>query len=139
MTLPVPPHLKPMEAEPVDDLPTGAGWLYEPKYDGFRCLAFRDGDRVDLQSKKQKSLNRFFPEARPVPGSCSSGCRRLGSLCHTRWQLLVGLFVEPKADKPPCRDAFVRWRRMVHAKLGSQCDGALFIKGARKWNGQLWR
>ena len=46
-----------MEAEPVDDLPRGKGWLYEPKYDGFRCLAFRDGDKIDLQSKKQKSLN----------------------------------------------------------------------------------
>ena len=51
-----------MEAEPVHGLPEGDGWLYEPKYDGFRCLAFRDGDKIDLQSKKQKSLNRFFPE-----------------------------------------------------------------------------
>ena len=58
----VPLTTKPMEAEPVDDLPRGKGWLYEPKYDGFRCLAFRDRDRVDLQSKNQKSLNRFFPE-----------------------------------------------------------------------------
>ena len=47
MALPGPLTLRPMEAEPVDDLPTGAGWLFEPKYDGFRCLAFRDGDRVD--------------------------------------------------------------------------------------------
>ena len=60
--LPIPLTLKPMEAEPVDDMPRGKGWLYEPKYDGFRCLAFRDGDKIDLQSKKQKSLNRFFPE-----------------------------------------------------------------------------
>jgi ATP-dependent DNA ligase len=60
--LTIPLSLKPMEAEPVDDLPRGKGWLYEPKYDGFRCLAFRDGDKIDLQSKKQKSLNRFFPE-----------------------------------------------------------------------------
>ena len=59
--LTIPLSLKPMEAEPVDDLPKG-NWLYEPKYDGFRCLAFRNGDKVDLQSKKQKSLNRFFPE-----------------------------------------------------------------------------
>jgi ATP-dependent DNA ligase len=58
----VPLSTKPMKAEPVDDLPRGHGWLYEPKYDGFRCLAFRDGDDVHLQSKKQKSLNRFFPE-----------------------------------------------------------------------------
>ena len=62
LDLPIPLSLKPMEAEPVDDLPRGKGWLYEPKYDGFRCLAFRDGDKVDLRSKKQKSLSRFFPE-----------------------------------------------------------------------------
>ena len=62
MPLPIPLTTKPMEAEPVEDLPLGKGWLYEPKYDGFRCLAFRDGDDVQLQSKKQKSLNRFFPE-----------------------------------------------------------------------------
>jgi ATP-dependent DNA ligase len=36
-----------MEAEPVDELPQGKGWLYEPKYDGFRCLTFRDSDRTD--------------------------------------------------------------------------------------------
>ena len=59
----VPLDTKPMEAEPVDDLPLGKGWLYEPKYDGFRCLAFRDDYEVDLQSKNQKSLNRFFLEA----------------------------------------------------------------------------
>ena len=58
----IPLSLKPMEAEPIDELPRGGNWLYEPKYDGFRCIAFRDGDKVDLQSKKQKSLNRFFPE-----------------------------------------------------------------------------
>ena len=61
-TLSIPLSLKPMEAEPVEELPLGKQWLYEPKYDGFRCLAFRDGDKVELQSKKQKSLNRFFPE-----------------------------------------------------------------------------
>ena len=58
----IPLTTKPLEAEPVDDLPRGKDWLYEPKYEGFRCLAFRDGDRVDLRSKNQKSLNRFFPE-----------------------------------------------------------------------------
>ena len=50
--LTIPLWLKPMEAEPVDALPRGKGWLYEPKYDGFRCLAFRGGDKIDLQSKK---------------------------------------------------------------------------------------
>jgi ATP-dependent DNA ligase len=55
-------ELPPMESETVDELPTGAGWQYEPKYDGFRCLAHRRGDRVHLQSKNQKPLERYFPE-----------------------------------------------------------------------------
>jgi len=51
-----------MEARQVDALPDGDGWQYEPKWDGFRCLAVRNGDRVDLQGKSGKSLARFFPE-----------------------------------------------------------------------------
>ena len=58
---PLPLSTKPMEAEPVDELPSGAGWLFEPKYDGFRCIAFHDGDRIDLQSRNQKPLARYFP------------------------------------------------------------------------------
>ncbi|MDB5712692.1 MAG: ligD [Sphingomonadales bacterium] len=52
----------PMEAKLVDALPTGDGWQFEPKWDGFRCLAFRDGKDVDLISKSGKSLSRYFPE-----------------------------------------------------------------------------
>jgi ATP-dependent DNA ligase len=54
--------LPPMEAEAVDELPSGPGWKYEAKDDGFRCLAHRRGDRVHLQSKNQKPLERYFPE-----------------------------------------------------------------------------
>jgi ATP-dependent DNA ligase len=54
--------LPPMEAEAVDELPSGPGWQYEPKYDGFRCLAHRRFGRVHLQSKNQKPLERYFPE-----------------------------------------------------------------------------
>src|SRR3954447_14990796 len=59
-TLPL--DVRPMEAASVDELPFGGGWQYEPKYDGFRCLAHRDGSRVNLQSKNQKPLERYFPE-----------------------------------------------------------------------------
>jgi ATP-dependent DNA ligase len=59
---PLPLDLPPMEAEPVDDLPLGGGWQYEPKYDGFRCLAHRAGLDVRLQSKNRKPLERYFPE-----------------------------------------------------------------------------
>lgn len=51
-----------MEAMPESELPVGPEWHYEPKWDGFRCLAFRDGERVDLESKSQKPLTRYFPE-----------------------------------------------------------------------------
>lgn len=62
MTLPIPRSYAPMEAKLVDKLPTGGEWQYEPKWDGFRCLAFRDGDKVDLMSKAGKPLARYFPE-----------------------------------------------------------------------------
>jgi ATP-dependent DNA ligase len=51
-----------MEAQPARNLPTGSQWQYEPKWDGFRCLAFRDGGRLDLESKSGKPLTRYFPE-----------------------------------------------------------------------------
>jgi ATP-dependent DNA ligase len=51
-----------MEARLVDELPVGDDWQYEPKWDGFRCLAFRDGAKVDLMSKAGKPLTRYFPE-----------------------------------------------------------------------------
>jgi ATP-dependent DNA ligase len=52
----------PMEAKLVDSLPTGDGWQFEPKWDGFRCVAFRDGNEVELRAKSGKTLSRYFPE-----------------------------------------------------------------------------
>ena len=62
MTLPIAKTYPPMEAAPATSLPEGAQWQYEPKWDGFRCLAFRDQARIDLQSKSGKPLTRYFPE-----------------------------------------------------------------------------
>jgi len=62
MTLPLKTSYPPMEAKSVAQLPSGDNWQYEPKWDGFRCLAFRDGDRIDLQSKSGQPLARYFPE-----------------------------------------------------------------------------
>ena len=56
------PPFAPMEALSVDEIPTGSGWLYEPKWDGFRCLVFRDGRKVVLQSKSGRPLTRYFPD-----------------------------------------------------------------------------
>src|SRR3954462_10802339 len=58
----IPKRLEPMEARLVSELPTEKGWQFEPKWDGFRCLAFRDGARIELQAKSGKPLTRFFPE-----------------------------------------------------------------------------
>src|SRR5919206_2664048 len=62
MDLPVTPPILPMLAKRVSDLPPGEGWLFEPKWDGFRALIFRDGDELFVQSRDEKPLNRYFPE-----------------------------------------------------------------------------
>jgi ATP-dependent DNA ligase len=62
MTLPIKPPFPPMEALLVSEIPAGKEWEYEPKWDGFRCLAFRDGKTVELQSKSGQPLQRYFPE-----------------------------------------------------------------------------
>jgi ATP-dependent DNA ligase len=54
--------LAPMEALSVEQIPQGDGWQYEPKWDGFRCLALRDGERIELQSKSGQPLARYFPD-----------------------------------------------------------------------------
>ncbi|HWL14777.1 MAG TPA: ATP-dependent DNA ligase [Opitutus sp.] len=62
MSLAVKTSLAPMEAASVEEIPTGGGWQYEPKWDGFRCLVFRDGENVELRSKAGQPLGRYFPE-----------------------------------------------------------------------------
>ncbi len=56
------PPFAPMEALSVDEVPIGPEWQYEPKWDGFRCLVFRDGSSIELQSKSGKPLTRYFPD-----------------------------------------------------------------------------
>ena len=73
MKLPVMPPVKPMLAKLVSDIPADA--LYEPKFDGFRCIVFRDGDAVELGSRNERPMNRYFPEVidalkREVPERC---------------------------------------------------------------------
>src|SRR6195256_1115821 len=62
MDLPVNPPVLPMLAKRVEALPPGDGWIFEPKWDGFRTLIFRDGDEAFIQSRDEKPLNRYFPE-----------------------------------------------------------------------------
>jgi len=62
MNLPVNPPVLPMLANRVDELPPGEGWIFEPKWDGFRTLIFRDRDELFIQSRDEKPLERYFPE-----------------------------------------------------------------------------
>ncbi len=64
MSLPLAPPLLPQLARPAKTLPTGERWAYEPKWDGFRAIAFVDGGEVHLQSRAGKDLGRYFPELR---------------------------------------------------------------------------
>jgi ATP-dependent DNA ligase len=62
MTLPLKPPIKPQLARSAKDLPEGEEWRYEPKFDGFRTIVFRDGDDVQLQSRNGRPMNRYFPD-----------------------------------------------------------------------------
>ena len=66
------PPVPPMETRSVNDIPTDDGWQYEPKWDGFRCIAFRDGEQVYLQSKNGQPLARYFPDVADAVGKLSA-------------------------------------------------------------------
>src|SRR5689334_13444627 len=72
MSLPLSKRYRPMEAMPSPILPVGPEWQYEPKWDGFRCLAFRDHKRIDLFSKAGKPLTRYFPDLGATLASLSA-------------------------------------------------------------------
>src|SRR5258706_4881341 len=72
MALPLPKSYPPMDALLVAEIPTGEQWQYEPKWDGFRTLVFRDGAMIDLQSKKGQPLGRYFPEVVAVVGELAA-------------------------------------------------------------------
>ncbi len=75
MRLPFQPPLEPMLAKAADRLPDGDGWLFEPKWDGFRALVFRDRDETLIQSRDLRPLDRYFPElAAPLRASLPARC-----------------------------------------------------------------
>src|ERR1700730_9266544 len=75
MDLPVSPPVSPMLSKAAKELPPAGSVLYEPKWDGFRCIVFRDGDEVELGSRNERPLTRYFPEVvdavrRSLPERC---------------------------------------------------------------------
>ena len=75
MRLPFEPPVEPMLAKAASGLPEGEGWLYEPKWDGFRAIVFRDADETYIQSRDLKPLDRYFPElAQPLRAQLPERC-----------------------------------------------------------------
>jgi len=73
--LPIEPPIAPMLSASAEELPSGDGWLFEPKWDGFRTIVFRDGDEVLLQSRDEKPMNRYFPEiVEPLKSALPERC-----------------------------------------------------------------
>jgi ATP-dependent DNA ligase len=66
VAFPIRPPIEPMLAKLSNEIPAGEGWLYEPKWDGFRAIVFRDGDKIHIASRNQLPLERYFPELIPV-------------------------------------------------------------------------
>src|ERR1700739_3143691 len=98
MNLPVNPPIPPMLAKRVDDVPTTADCIFEPKWDGFRVLIFRDGEEILIQSRDEKPLNRYFPDMldplrAQLPQRCVLDCEmgiaREGRLVFDALQLRI--------------------------------------------------
>jgi len=85
MHLSVMPPIAPMLAKRVDKVPEGEQWIFEPKWDGFRALVFRDGGEILIQSRDEKPLNRYFPELeKPLLLALPSGCVLDGEIVIVR-------------------------------------------------------
>ena len=85
MNLVVNPPILPMLANRVAELPPGEGWIFEPKWDGFRALIFRDGDETFIQSRDEKPLDRYFPELLdPIRAQLPERCVLDGELVIAR-------------------------------------------------------
>ena len=87
MHLPFAPPFEPMLSRAADALPGGDGWQFEPKWDGFRTLVFRDGDEILLQSRDGRPMNRYFPEL----------LAPLASALPRAWPAWLGSTVRPGA------------------------------------------
>jgi ATP-dependent DNA ligase len=87
--LPVNPPLLPMLAKRVSELPSGGDWIFEPKWDGFRTLVFRDGDEIFIQSRDEKPLARYYPELlEPLAAQLPPRCALDGEIVIARGEAL---------------------------------------------------
>jgi ATP-dependent DNA ligase len=132
-----------MEARSVDTIPRGDEWEYEPKWDGFRCLLFRDGDKVDLRSKSGEDLTRYFPELADAARKLKATTFRLdGEIVVPRGDtfsfddLLQRIHpaasrVEKLAQETPA--LYLAFDLLATAKDKNLSTQPLSKKGARRW------
>ena len=104
MQLPVNPPILPMLAKRVGELPTTGAWIFEPKWDGFRALVFRDKDEIFIQSRDEKSLNRYFPELiGPLKAQLPARCVLDGEIVVAKYDALdfeaLQLRIHPAASR----------------------------------------
>ncbi len=126
MNLPFDPPLEPMLSSSADALPDGEGWLFEPKWDGFRTLVFRDGKEILLQSRDLKPMNRYFPElVEPLAAALPERCVLDGEIVIAGeggldFEALL-LRIHPAASRvkllaEQSPASFVAWDLLAHGK-----------------------
>src|SRR6516164_6342997 len=132
MHLPVNSPVLPMLAKRVEELPPGDNWIFEPKWDGFRALIFRDGDEVLIQSRDEKPLDRYFPElGAPIKAQLPARCVLDGEVVIARDDALdfeaLQMRLHPAASRA----------KMLSAKIPASivffdllCEGDRDLRGA---------
>ncbi len=125
MELPVNPPVLPMLAQRVGALPDEGDYLFEPKWDGFRTLVFRDGDEIFLQSRDEKPLNRYFPELiEPLKAGLPSRCVLDGELVIARgWCARFRVAAAPRASRGLAGEALVPGNPGFHGFFDLLCEG----------------
>ena len=122
MRLPFSPPIAPMLSRAAETLPSGEGWQFEPKWDGFRTLVFRDGDEIMLQSRDEKAMNRYFPElVAPLAATLFTNA--------VRKQLV--------ADLAPLRENALEghpWRDWAEAQEDANATGQRLPGATSRWN-----
>ena len=144
MQLPVNPPVLPMLAKRVSELPAGEGWIFEPKWDGFRTLIFRDGDELFIQSRDEKPLDRYFPElVEPLKAQLPERCVLDGEIVIARDGALdfeaLQLRLHPAASRVKMLVAARSRRRscssICSAKATATCAARPLRRAARSdWN-----
>src|SRR5918996_208188 len=117
MRLPVMPPVKPMLAKAVYEVPRAEDLLYEPKWDGFRCVVFRDGDEIELGSRTDRPLSRYFPEMLPALQAAASRVnKRAGEIPAS----FVAFDLLALGDRDVTGEPFAERRRLLEGILAAE-------------------